>query len=106
MTTDHAGPPTRNAERRNDDAVDAIRSMSQDLADELAPKPTWIDQITYSRGAHSFVGNCISRWCDIGTPMIAMVEANRGRSTTICGPLNTILATSGPRPGGRIDYLA
>ena len=46
MTT--ADPPssTESAERRIEHATDAIRSMSQDLADEVAPRPTWIDHIS------------------------------------------------------------
>ena len=45
MTT--ADPPssTGSDERRIEHATDAIRSMSQDLADEVAPRPTWIDRI-------------------------------------------------------------
>ena len=45
MTT--ADPPssTESAERRIEHATDAIRSMSQDLADEVALRPTWIEQV-------------------------------------------------------------
>ena len=34
------------AEQRIDSAVDAIRSMSSDLADELAPPQTWLDRVS------------------------------------------------------------
>ena len=34
------------AEQRIDRATDAIRSMSSDLADELAPPPTLLDRIS------------------------------------------------------------
>ncbi|MBR1151652.1 hypothetical protein [Bradyrhizobium sp. JYMT SZCCT0428] len=45
MTT--ADPPSSigSAERRIEHATDAIRSMSQDLADEVVPRPNWIDQV-------------------------------------------------------------
>ena len=44
MTT---APPssTGSAEHRIEHATDAIRSMAQDLADEVAPRPNWIDQV-------------------------------------------------------------
>jgi hypothetical protein len=38
--------PTVGAELRIDNAVDAIRSMSQDLADEVAPRPGWLDRLS------------------------------------------------------------
>jgi hypothetical protein len=43
-----ADPPssTGSAERRIEHATDAIRGMSQDLADEVAPRPNWIDCIS------------------------------------------------------------
>jgi hypothetical protein len=45
MTT--AEPPsTGSAERRIEHATDAIRIMSQDLADEVAPRPNWSDQVS------------------------------------------------------------
>ena len=34
------------AEQRIDHATDAIRGMSQDLAEEVAPHPTWLDQVS------------------------------------------------------------
>jgi len=37
--------PVEGAEERIDNAVNAIRGMSRDLADELAPSPTWLDRI-------------------------------------------------------------
>ena len=38
--------PTADPEQRIDNAVDAIRSMSQDLADEVTPRPGWLDRLT------------------------------------------------------------
>ena len=38
-------PVAGSAEQRIGSAVDAIRSMSRDLADEVAPRPTWRDRI-------------------------------------------------------------
>jgi len=38
MTNDDAIPSIENAEQRLDHAVDAIRNMSQDLTDEVAPR--------------------------------------------------------------------
>ncbi|WP_213290809.1 hypothetical protein [Bradyrhizobium sp. sGM-13] len=32
--------------QRIDNAVDAIRGMSQDLADEVAPRPGWLDRLS------------------------------------------------------------
>ncbi|WP_141688417.1 hypothetical protein [Bradyrhizobium paxllaeri] len=46
MNSDETPASGKRAEQRIDSAVDAIRSMSSDLADELAPQPTWIDQIS------------------------------------------------------------
>lgn len=46
MTNDDAGVPTAEAEQRIDRAVDAIRSMSQGLADELAPCPGLLDRLS------------------------------------------------------------
>jgi hypothetical protein len=42
-----ADPPssTGSAERRIENATDALRSMSQALADEVAPRPNWIDKV-------------------------------------------------------------
>ena len=34
------------AEQRIDRATDAIRGMSQDLAQEVAPRPTWLDRVS------------------------------------------------------------
>ena len=45
MTNEDATEPTASPEKRIDEAVDAIRGMSQDLADEVAPRPTWLDQV-------------------------------------------------------------
>jgi hypothetical protein len=38
--------PIASPEKRIDKAVDAIRGMSRDLADEVAPRPTWLDQVS------------------------------------------------------------
>ena len=46
MTNDDTPVPTAHTEQRINHAVDAIRSMSQDLADEVAPHPTWLDQVS------------------------------------------------------------
>jgi hypothetical protein len=46
MTSDDSTEPTIGAEQRIDHAVDAIRSMSQDLADEVAPRPGWLDGLS------------------------------------------------------------
>ena len=46
MTNDDAIPSIESAEQRLDHAVDAIRNMSQDLTDEVAPRSTWFDQIS------------------------------------------------------------
>jgi hypothetical protein len=35
-----------NADQRIENAVGAIRSMSQDLADEVAPRPSWLDRLS------------------------------------------------------------
>jgi hypothetical protein len=45
MTND-ATEPTGDTEQRIDNAVDAIRSMSQDLADEVAPRPGLLDRLS------------------------------------------------------------
>ncbi|MBN8991530.1 MAG: hypothetical protein J0H42_25670 [Rhizobiales bacterium] len=37
---------TASAERRIEHATHAIRSMSQDLADEVAPRPTWATRLS------------------------------------------------------------
>ena len=44
MTKDDSTEPTVGAEQRIDHAVDAIRSMSQNLADEVAPGPGLLDR--------------------------------------------------------------
>ena len=44
MTNDDTPVPTADAEQRIGHAVDAIRGMSQDLADEVAPRPGWLDR--------------------------------------------------------------
>jgi hypothetical protein len=46
MTNDDTPVPTADAEQRIDHAVDAIRSMSQDLADEVAPRPGLLDRLS------------------------------------------------------------
>jgi hypothetical protein len=46
MTSDETSRPTASAERRIEKATDAIRSMSQDLAGEVSPRPAWIDRIS------------------------------------------------------------
>jgi hypothetical protein len=46
MTKDDSTEPTAGAEQRIDHAKDAIRSMSQDLADEVAPRPGWLDRLS------------------------------------------------------------
>jgi hypothetical protein len=46
MTNGDTSVPTAGAEQRIDNAVDAIRNMSQDLADEVAPPPGWIDRLS------------------------------------------------------------
>ena len=43
MTKDDS---TAGAEQRIGNAVDAIRSMSQDLADEVVPRPGWLDRLS------------------------------------------------------------
>ena len=45
MTND-ATEPTGDTEQRIDNAVDAIRSMSQDLADEVVPRPRLLDRLS------------------------------------------------------------
>ena len=44
----NADPPssTGSAEHRIEHATDAIRSMSQDLTAEVAPRRNWIDQVS------------------------------------------------------------
>jgi hypothetical protein len=46
MTKDDSTEPTAGAEQRIGNAVDAIRSMSKDLADEVAPRPGWLDGLS------------------------------------------------------------
>ena len=46
MTNDNASVPTANVEQRIEKAVDAIRGMSQDLADEVAPRPGLVDRLS------------------------------------------------------------
>ena len=46
MTNDDANAPTADAGQRIDTAVDAIRSMSRDLADEVAPRPGLLDRLS------------------------------------------------------------
>lgn len=45
MTNEDVIEPTASPEKRIDKAVNAIRGMSRDLADEVAPRPTWLDQV-------------------------------------------------------------
>jgi ElaB/YqjD/DUF883 family membrane-anchored ribosome-binding protein len=45
MTTEDVNEPAESPEKRIDNAVDAIRGMSRDLADEVAPRRTWIAQL-------------------------------------------------------------
>ena len=46
MTKDDSTEPPAGAEQRMDNAVDAIRGMSKDLADEVAPRPGWLDRLS------------------------------------------------------------
>ena len=46
MTNDNASVPTANVEQRIEKAVDAIRGMSQDLADEVEPRPGLLDRLS------------------------------------------------------------
>jgi hypothetical protein len=46
MTSDDSTEPIVGAEQRIDNAVDAIRGMSQDLAEEVAPRPGVLDRLT------------------------------------------------------------
>lgn len=39
-------PAAGSAEQRIGSAVDAIRSMSQELAEEVAPHPTWLGRLS------------------------------------------------------------
>jgi hypothetical protein len=39
-------PASEGAEQRIENAVDAIRGMSRDLADEVTPRPTWLGQLS------------------------------------------------------------
>ena len=46
MAYDNTSVSTADAEQRIDTAVDAIRSMSRDLADEIAPRPGLLDMLS------------------------------------------------------------
>ena len=46
MNSDDTPASVERAEQRIDSAVDAIRSMSGHLADELAPPPTILDRVS------------------------------------------------------------
>ena len=46
MTNDDTPVPATDAEQRIDHAVDAIRGMSQDLADEVTPRPGLLDRLS------------------------------------------------------------
>jgi hypothetical protein len=39
-------PASEGAEQRIENAVDAIRGMSRDLADAVTPRPTWLGQLS------------------------------------------------------------
>ena len=43
MTSESTSEPTASSERRIERATDAIRTMSDDLADEVTPRPGWMD---------------------------------------------------------------
>jgi hypothetical protein len=45
MNTGDTSASVERAEQRIDGAVDAIRGMSRDLADELAPSPSLLDRV-------------------------------------------------------------
>jgi hypothetical protein len=46
MTKDDSTEPPAGAEQRIDNAVDAIRGMSEDLADEVVPRSGWLDRLS------------------------------------------------------------
>jgi hypothetical protein len=46
MTNDDAIAAAESAEQRIDHATDAIRGMSRDLAEEVAPHSPWLDQVS------------------------------------------------------------
>jgi hypothetical protein len=46
MTNDDAIAAAESAEQRIDHATDAIRGMSRDLAEEVAPHSAWLDQVS------------------------------------------------------------
>ena len=46
MTNDDTPVPTAGAEQRIDNAVDAIRGMSQNLADEVTFRPGLLDRLS------------------------------------------------------------
>ena len=46
MNSGETPVPVERAEQRIDRAVDAIRGMSRDLADEVAPSPTLLDRVS------------------------------------------------------------
>jgi hypothetical protein len=46
MNSDDTPASVERAEQRIDRATDAIRGMSHDLAKEVAPPLTWLDQIS------------------------------------------------------------
>jgi len=46
MTSEITCEPTASSERRIERATGAIRTMSDDLAAEIAPRPSWIDWIS------------------------------------------------------------
>ena len=46
MTNDDAIAAAESAEQRIDHATDAIRGMSRDLAEEVAPHSAWLDKVS------------------------------------------------------------
>jgi hypothetical protein len=46
MTSEITSEPTASSERRIERATGAIRTMSDDLAAEVAPRPSWIDWVS------------------------------------------------------------
>ncbi|MBR0800922.1 hypothetical protein JQ615_36725 [Bradyrhizobium jicamae] len=46
MSADQNNPDFASAQARIEQASSAIRDMSRDLAEEIAPRPTWLDRIS------------------------------------------------------------
>jgi len=61
MTDDDAIATTESAEQRIDRATDAIRSMSHDLANEVASSPTCLDRVSAAtrEAPIQALGHCI-----------------------------------------------